>query len=166
MATTYVIGAGASHHAKYPLASEMGQGVIDFMRGMEEPFPQQARCLAERFGNQPNIEEMITELEPLIQAGQSTADSLDPYRLHPCNPGNLRGWLGFALREWFRQIHRGTADAYAGFAETIAQPGDMMITFNYDDSLERELKQPANGTYRTVTVFPSLRSRNRPKCSP
>ena len=136
VATTYVIGAGASRHAQYPLASEMGQGVIHFMLGMQAPFPQQARHLTQRFGAQSNIEEMITELGSLIQSGQSTADPLSPV-----SPGNLWGFLGFSLREWFRQIHLGTADAYAEFAETIAQPGDMIITFNYDDSLERELKR-------------------------
>ena len=36
VATTYVIGAGASRHAKYPLASEMGQGLIQFMLGMDQ----------------------------------------------------------------------------------------------------------------------------------
>ena len=39
---------------------------------MRVPFPQQARHLAERFGKQPNIEEMITELGSLIQSGQNT----------------------------------------------------------------------------------------------
>jgi hypothetical protein len=53
VATTYVIGAGASRHAEYPVASEMGKGVIDFMLGMQAPFPQQARHLTKRFGEQP-----------------------------------------------------------------------------------------------------------------
>ncbi len=69
MATTYVIGAGASRHAQYPLASEMEQGVIHFMLSMQAPFPQQARHLTQQFGTEPNIEEMITELESLIQSG-------------------------------------------------------------------------------------------------
>src|ERR1019366_3856265 len=33
------------------------------------------------------------------------------------------------------------APDYQQFAEAIAQPGDVIITFNYDDSLERELKR-------------------------
>jgi len=72
----------------------MGQGVIDFMLGMQVPFPQQARHLTKQFEKQPNIEEMITELGSLIQSGQSTPDLF--------SPGNLRGFLGHALREWFR----------------------------------------------------------------
>jgi hypothetical protein len=31
----------------------MGKGVIDFMLGMQAPFPQQARHLTKRFGEQP-----------------------------------------------------------------------------------------------------------------
>jgi len=61
---TYLIGAGASRHAQYPLASEMGKGLIEFMLGMDQhPFaPIQARCLIEQFGHEPNIEEVVTEL--------------------------------------------------------------------------------------------------------
>src|ERR1035438_3314077 len=129
MATTYVIGAGASRHAQYPLASEMGQGVINFMLGMQAPFPQQVRHLTKRFGEQPNIEEMITELGSLIQSGHNTPDFFAP--------GNLRASIGCALRQWFRQIHTGTAAAYAEFADKLVQSGDVIITFNYDDSLER-----------------------------
>ena len=50
-------------------------------------------------------------------------------------------YLGTAVREWFRQIHDGTAQAYAEFADRIVQPGDFVITFNYDDSLKREMKR-------------------------
>jgi len=47
--TTYVIGAGASRYAKYPLASEMGQGLINFMLRMDQrPYASiQARRLIE-----------------------------------------------------------------------------------------------------------------------
>ena len=53
MATTYVIGAGASRHAKYPLAPEMGRGQIKFMLGMDQhPYiPIEARFLIEHFGH-------------------------------------------------------------------------------------------------------------------
>jgi hypothetical protein len=48
-----------------------------------------------------------------------------------------------SLREWFRQIHAAPALAYSQFANGIVQPGDAVVTFNYDDSLERELKRAA-----------------------
>ena len=43
--------------------------------------------------------------------------------------------------QWFRGIHAETAAAYAEFADKLVQAGDVIVTFNYDDSLERELKR-------------------------
>jgi hypothetical protein len=139
VATAYVIGAGASRHAQYPLAPEMGKGLIEFMLRMKHPWaPVQARCLIEQFGREPNIEEVVTKLGSRIDS--DAAAGVSP-SLSPCSPGNLRGWVGHWLREWFRQIHTGTAVAYTVFAGRLVQPGDAIITFNYDDSLERELRQ-------------------------
>jgi len=45
------------------------------------------------------------------------------------------------LREWFRELHLRPAVAYAKFADEVIQAGDVVITFNYDDSLERELRR-------------------------
>jgi len=55
--------------------------------------------------------------------------------------GNSRVFLGTALQFWFREIHVRPAPSYAAFAASIAQPGDVIVTFNYDDSLEREFKR-------------------------
>jgi hypothetical protein len=77
---------------------------------------------------------MITELGALIRAQEGSAVGF-------FSPGNLRGFLGVGLREWFRQIPTGCATAYATLANDVVQPGDVIITFNYDDSLERELKR-------------------------
>ena len=72
MATTYVIGAGASRYAKYPLASEMGQGLINFMLRMDQrPYASiQARRLIEhqRRGRAPVSEatEKVLVGGPLI----------------------------------------------------------------------------------------------------
>ncbi len=39
------------------------------------------------------------------------------------------------------QIHVNPAIAYARFSDTIVRTGDVILTFNYDDSLERELRR-------------------------
>lgn len=139
VATLYVIGAGASRHAHYPLTAEMGKGLIEFMLGVDHPYaPIQARCLIKQFGHEPNIEEVVTELSLRIESAQAAGIPADASQ---CSPGNLRGGIGHWLREWFRQIHLRDAVAYAEFADKLVQAGDVIITFNYDDFLERELKR-------------------------
>jgi hypothetical protein len=49
--------------------------------------------------------------------------------------------LSDGLREWFRELHLRPATAYAQFADEVIQPDNVIITFNYDDSLERELRR-------------------------
>jgi hypothetical protein len=60
--TTYVIGAGASFHAGYPLASSMGSSLFQWMKnqttakGYASQYPAAARCMEERLGPPDNIE--------------------------------------------------------------------------------------------------------------
>jgi len=75
MTTTYVLGAGASLHAGFPLASAMGEGLLDFMlRYPMAAYPSAAQFLIDTFGKSPNIEDLITTL-------QITAGRLDIGRL-------------------------------------------------------------------------------------
>jgi hypothetical protein len=140
MTTTYVFGAGASVHAGFPLASAMGEGLLDFMlRYPTPPYPSEAQFLIDTFGKSPNIEDLITTVQSRIEALEDAATpegKAERMRL-----GNCRGRLTSCLREWFREIHTKPALAYAEFAAKIIQPGDVVITFNYDDSLERELRR-------------------------
>lgn len=87
----------------------------------------------------PNIEDLITELQSQVEKLKDSEVPED--RIQRSRLGNRRGFLGMALQEWFRQIRVLPAPSYAVFAELIVQPGDVIITFNYDDSLERELRR-------------------------
>ena len=137
MTTTYVFGAGASLHVGYPLASTMGEALLDYMLGYPaQPYPNAAQFLIDTFGKSLNIEVVITELESRIKDAEARGDGTNRMRL-----GTRRGFLRDALGAWFREIHTKPAPTYAEFADKIAQPGDVVITFNYDDSLERELKR-------------------------
>jgi hypothetical protein len=49
--------------------------------------------------------------------------------------------LGTSATPWQRTWGRNPATSYAAFAEARCRAGDVVITFNYDDSLERELKR-------------------------
>lgn len=138
--TTYVFGAGASLHVGYPLASTMGEALLDFMLGYPmQPYPNAAQLLIDTFGKSPNIEDLITAVHHRISSLKDVQAS--DARLERSRLGNSLGALGTSLREWFREIHRKPAPVYAEFPDKIVQPGDVVITFNYDDSLEREVKR-------------------------
>jgi hypothetical protein len=116
----------------------MGSEWLDWMLHLPEgPIPVAAKILIEEFGKPRNVEDFITELESRIRSLKTTkpSDKSEYYRL-----GNCRGQLFVALREWFRTIHVNPSPAYACFAD-IVKKGDVVLTFNYDDSLERQLKK-------------------------
>jgi hypothetical protein len=140
MSTTYVFGAGASFHAQYPLCSNMGEGLLEFMLKYPiDRYRDSANVLIEMFGKTPNVEEMITVLEERIESLKGAEDSMD--RATRSVLAHAHGHVAEMLREWFRIIHENPAPLYAKFAEEIIKPGDTIITFNYDDSLERELNR-------------------------
>jgi hypothetical protein len=139
MAVVYVLGAGASREIGYPLASEMGEQLFDYMLASEDPVSRaSAEYLIDRFGRSTNFEDLITELlqkgDDLKPSGQDE-DKAERMRL-----GNRRGRMVDCLRLWFREIHARPAPLYAEFAHRIVKAGDVVITFNYDDSLEKELR--------------------------
>jgi hypothetical protein len=134
MKTTYILGAGASFHAGYPFAGTMGRKLLDWMKGREEPnscFPPLAAFLEARFGD--NIESIMNGMQGAIENGE-------PERSLIANchkPAFIQ-----AMREWFAEIHQSNkAAAYTEFAERIVQPGDSVITFNYDVSLDAKLHE-------------------------
>jgi hypothetical protein len=134
----YVLGAGASKHVGYPLASTMGTEMVSWM-SKHERYRETADCVKEMFGHSPNIEDVITQLDETIKSNEA-AESMEK-RVQRSVAASLRGKLNEALPQWFSEIHIGPAPAYQLFAEKIVQPGDVIITFNYDDSLEREMRR-------------------------
>ncbi len=152
--TTYIFGAGASKHAGYPLASTMGRDLIEAMRGSgDQTLSGYAELAVETFGETPNVEDLFTSLQARINKAGTTAapDGELP---------NLRSALLYRIGAWFRQI-RGSAPAYQAFASRIASPGDTVLTFNYDDSVEKELNRSAKWNLSTGYGFP-FSSSNKP----
>jgi hypothetical protein len=136
--TVYVLGAGASKHVRYPLIGTMGAEMLLWM-SRNERFVHTREFIRSTFGEAPNVEDVITELEQRVESlanSEEPTDSVERTRL-----GNVLGEIRTAIPLWFREIRNNTARDYARFAESIVQPGDVVITFNYDDSLERELKR-------------------------
>jgi hypothetical protein len=176
--TVYVLGAGASKHAGYPLASEMGVRLFEWMKeqvGSERNYPAVADLLEQAFGQCDEIEDLLTRAQQLIDEAPRLAESLNK-RFGPCkgikdgvaqvqqlcreyetglqDQGVLRslveqqlGKLPDAVRDWFSEIRsKHVAEAYAQFATNRVQPGDCILTFNYDASVERSLN--AAGKWR------------------
>ena len=117
----------------------MGTELLDWMpKYLGGRFVPSAKLLIEKFGKSPNIEDLITDLESGIKS-LNPDNMKDRIRRSLLVSGRWR--LLEALREWFRETHLNPAPAYARFADTVVQSGDVVLTFNYDDSLERELKR-------------------------
>ena len=117
----------------------MGEGLLDFMLGYPmPPYPGEAQFVIDSFGKSPNIEDVITSLQSRIDSLESTKTTVG--KAERTRLGNCLGSLDTSIREWFREIRTKPAPAYAEFAAKVVQPGDVVITFNYDDSLERELR--------------------------
>jgi hypothetical protein len=136
MSVVYIFGAGASRHVGYPLASEIGGGLLNYMLALEDARGS-AEFLMDRFGRAKNFEDLITEIQSLTDKLKGSRDHQE--RAERSKLGNSSGQMVQYLQQWFRGIRKQPAPLYADFAQRIVQPGDTVITFNYDDSLEKEL---------------------------
>jgi hypothetical protein len=145
--TTYVLGAGASHDAGYPLAKTMASELLRWMKNTNHPsdsyaarYPDTARFLEEKFGPVQNVEDLMTKIQELIKSHERGTRE---QRAERTVVANEYGVLQTAVRAWFAEIQQRAASssiAYQSFAREIVARGDCVITFNYDVSLERELK--------------------------
>lgn len=146
--TTYVLGAGASHDAGYPLAKEMASKLLQWMKNSRHDpnsyaaqYPGTAVFLEERFGHFENIEDLVTTIQDQIDEYENGTRE---QRAQRSLIAHEYGVFKNAVRAWFAEIQQGPAlasPAYRDFARDIVVKGDCIITFNYDVSLERELKR-------------------------
>ena len=158
--TTYVLGAGASRHAGYPLANTMGRELTTWMRNASIPYLEAATAaqfLEDTFGRMSDFEELLTQIASLIAENEHGTPSQRAIR---AQVAQARSTLTQSLREWFAKIARGDATTYHRFASEIIQPEDWIIDFNYDVSLDRELAQaakwkPGDGYGFTIQGFPA-----------
>ena len=142
MNTVYVFGAGASIHAGYPLASKMGEELLQFMLNYkfeDNRFQLSAENLIEIFGKNPNIEDLISAIEARLDDLEDV--KTDDDRMMRIILRDSLTHIAQMLREWFFILHNSPAELYARFADRILESGDTVITFNYDDSLDRELRR-------------------------
>lgn len=150
MGTVYVFGAGASFDAGYPLCSELGGKLLTFMCDSTNPWIRAGgEFFQDKFGRSPNMEEMITEIEFRVE---SLRDSREPEeRAERGKFANHKGSLAAALREFFGAIRGSHSGSYAVFAKNIVKSGDTIVTFNYDDILDHELRH--SGIWNVSTGY-------------
>ena len=134
---TFVLGAGSSLHVKYPLTKDLGPRLIEWAE--KNPRPQNlywidAEQMARLFTSFDDIEGIVTELENPTPGSPVS-------KLSKGERGSVLAGLRNALCEFFDSIRTNDAPLYRQFANEVVQPGDTIITFNYDVSLERELRR-------------------------
>ena len=145
--TTYVLGAGASLDAGYPLAKTMASELFQWMkRPTHDPdsyaarYPSTAHFLEESFASVGDVEDLVTAIHKLIDEYENGTRE---QRAKRTLVANEYGVFKNAVRAWFDEIQRGVAlasSAYRDFARNAVVPRDCIVTFNYDVSLERELR--------------------------
>ena len=140
--TVYILGAGASKHAGYPLAREMGAELFTWMKRQTRPdpnYPAIAESLEAMFGRIDDLEALISRLGECIREREGGTWE------QRARGTNAKYWLGRlkqSLPLWFSEIRNSRiANSYACFANHVVESGDCIVTFNYDASLERELKR-------------------------
>ncbi len=129
--TTYVLGAGASAHAGYPLASQLWRRLVSWVISNKTEFKTTVDTIVSLGGPVADVEAVLTDLD----RGRGAFASLDTDARAEIT-GGFRG----AVAAYFTHIRETGCGAslYAAFAELLPR-GDVTITFNYDVALEGEL---------------------------
>ena len=122
----FILGAGASVHVGYPLIKDLGPKLMKYVA--ENPGPRNYPYWLDpdelkKYGPLDDIEEIVTTLE------QSE------------RPGPILAFLREAVCAFFNSIRANSALLYRHFASEVVRDGDVVITFNYDVSLDRELRK-------------------------
>jgi len=134
--TVYVLGAGASRHAGYPLASGLGPALHDWVhrtKPVGHDYRYHLDQLRELYGELEDIEYILTNLDE--SPPDSPASTLPP----PTRAILLNG-LRYCIRELFNDLRPTPSPLYERLVRERIKPGDVIITFNYDMACERELK--------------------------
>jgi hypothetical protein len=143
LVTTYVLGAGSSRDAGYPFAKDMGRGLLEWMEKAEPKgiydFRGAATTFRESCANAEDIEALLNWMQEAISHPGDcslSARELAARVAHYNRPILIEG-----MRQWFSEIMLGPSISYKTFSHDVVQSGDTVISFNYDVSLDRELRK-------------------------
>jgi hypothetical protein len=135
--TTYVFGAGASVHAGYPLARNLGTSLREWLARNKLPNPAWADCINELhrlYGELQNFEQILTDL---MECPSGSPVS----HLKKSERSFFLQAMEVCIPEFFNDVRRGPTLLYERLVREKIRPGDVVVTFNYDVAIERELKR-------------------------
>lgn len=123
----FVLGAGASRHAGYPLTAELTRQLVAWLEkhSDESRHFRMALDALQQFGLSQGVDDIESILDQAANSVKGLAIA-----------------LGDSIEGLFIELRRqaATRAGYASFARGGFQPGDAVITFNYDDAVETALK--------------------------
>jgi hypothetical protein len=120
-----VLGAGASVHVGYPLTKDLCPKLLEWAE-TNEPAGQlhwPDRNELSEFGSLVDLEELVSQVEKAQK------------------PGPILEGLRNAVCGYFDSIRANEAALYRTLAQQAVQLGDVLVSFNYDVSLDRELRR-------------------------
>ena len=132
--TTYILGAGASAHAGYPLGTQLWARLVAWViehSPADEPCRRHLDLIAALHGPVSDAEELLTN----ISLGRGAFAHLTER-----DQKSLRRFSRDAIRRFFRHDRRLEASLYKDLATRLVELGDVIITFNYELALERQLR--------------------------
>jgi len=132
--TIYVLGAGASRHAGYPLCSELWPRMAMWVLESQDQNPEYRQVLDAIVtinGPVVDLERVFTNLDLGLGAFQALTEN---------QRNRLTGRIQRCLRDYFKSIcdQHLASPLYEAFADRVRQ-GDQVVTFNYDVALENAL---------------------------
>lgn len=128
-----ILGAGASVHVGYPLAAEMGTRLAAWVDTL--PPNHDLRWAIEKVREEYKG---LDEFESILADLMSRPTAQNPTVFERMRPYILSG-LQEGLRQYFDTIRVNPAPLYNELARAL-DPGDCVITFNYDLSVEKALR--------------------------
>lgn len=127
----YVLGAGASLHAGYPLMKDLGHELAAWAASLPESDINAAFALAHGKLTEWQGSNRLDNLEQLVTEADAGAFEIENWQ-------SIRAGIGILLAQFLSPRPGRPATAYAALARLLAD-GDVVATFNYDISLELEL---------------------------
>jgi hypothetical protein len=135
--TTFVLGAGASVDAGYPLAGQLGPALQKWIKLGKLPSSDYESHLDQLVGlyeTLENFEQILTDLDEGTPG--SPAAELEILIRHTISQS-----IRVSIPEFFNDLRQAPALLYERFATQKVRPGDVIISFNYDVAFERQLKR-------------------------